>query len=328
QRQLELFFTRFIFLIFLLYFVRTQRQIEFTTWLLIGLIVFAAADAFLAFTAGGGMKRAASDLAGLTKNSNRLAYTCIFGTALIWFYNAYGLNKQWKALLLPLLFFLPIMTLIAGSRSGLLQMIALAVLIGKDQQHWSVRKRLGTVFLVACVALLSIAVVPERYLDRVTAFDPDVHTTSSAQDSSHNRIHAILVGLRAVASSPLLGIGIGNNWILKSFFEAGLKAAPHNSYLWALLSGGIGALVLYLAMFLITYRMLRRLEQWGPRELLWVSKGLKVNLILFLIFSLFADFWLNFFLYAIVGLTIAMTVFAQQQNQRMIWAAAPFASQR
>ena len=45
-------------------------------------------------------------------------------------------------------------------------------------------------------------------------------------------------------------------------------------------------LALYLLLFYVTYRMLRQLEKSGPRELLWLSKATKANLLLFLIFPL------------------------------------------
>jgi hypothetical protein len=41
---------------------------------------------------------------------------------------------------------------------------------------------------------------------------------------------------------------------------------------------------------------------------------LRVNLILFLVFSAFADFWVNDFLYLIIGLTVAMTVLWKRQE--------------
>ena len=77
----------------------------------------------------------------------------------------------------------------------------------------------------------------------------------------------------------------------------GSSGHTHNSYLWALTAGGIGVFGLYLLLFYLTYRMLRQLERSGPQELLWLSKGLRVSLVLFMIFSAFADFWLSDFMY-------------------------------
>jgi hypothetical protein len=79
--------------------------------------------------------------------------------------------------------------------------------------------------------------------------------------------------------------------------------------------GGILVFVTYLSLFYVTYRMLRRLERAGPVELLWIVKALRVNLILFLIFTAFADFWGSPFIFIIVGLTIAMTYLEPSQRQ-------------
>jgi len=81
------------------------------------------------------------------------------------------------------------------------------------------------------------------------------------------------------------------------------------------MSGGIIALGLYLLLFYITYRMLRQLERYGPQELLWLSKGLRVGLILFLVFSAFANFWLNNMFFLIIQMTIAMYFCWQRHRQ-------------
>jgi hypothetical protein len=123
---------------------------------------------------------------------------------------------------------------------------------------------------------------------------------------------------------PFLGVGIGNFQWTKAFYGLARGAPTHNAYLWALTAGGIGVPVLYLLLFFVTYRMLRQLERSGPPELLWLSKGLKVNLFLFLVFSAFADFWLSDFLYLILGLTTAMNYLWQRQRQRLSQPSSSF----
>jgi hypothetical protein len=68
-------------------------------------------------------------------------------------------------------------------------------------------------------------------------------------------------------------------------------------------------------LHLLTYRTLRRLESSGPPEFLWLSKGLKVNLFLFLLFSVFTDFWLSDFFYFLLVLPISLTLYWQRQSQ-------------
>jgi O-antigen ligase len=131
--------------------------------------------------------------------------------------------------------------------------------------------------------------------------------------SLRERISHLYAATKLITSDPIFGVGIGNFlWMNQAFY--GHAKETHNSYVWALAAGGIGALALYLMLFHATYRMLRQLEKTGPPELLWLIKGLAANLILFLVFSAFADFWLSDFLYIIVGLTVAMHYLDRRQH--------------
>jgi O-antigen ligase len=310
-KQMREYITELGWLVFFLYFINTRRLIELTGKLIVVLIAAAALNGLFVFVTSGGAARAAADFS-LAKNSNRLAYISLFATSLVWFYRCYGEKQFWKTLTLPLLFCLPLTALTAGSRSGLLQIVALAGLVFMDQKGWSPAKRIYCVLLMIFVAVLILAFVPDAYLDRVTTFDPEVD--APGQESLQTRLHVVLSALSMIASNPIFGAGFGNfPWVARVFF--GSPGATHNSYLWAAVSGGIGVLALYLFLFYVTFRMLRRLEKEGPRELLWLSKGLRVNLITFLIFSAFADFWLSDFLYLMVGLTIAMTYLSRRQEQ-------------
>ncbi|MGH7858362.1 MAG: hypothetical protein ACREQY_13645, partial [Candidatus Binatia bacterium] len=74
-----------------------------------------------------------------------------------------------------------------------------------------------------------------------------------------------------------------------------------------------------LALFTTTYRTLRRLESRGPPDLLWLTKGVRVGFVLFLLSSLTADIWLNELLYVIVAFTIAL----ERRAGIGEWAGAP-----
>lgn len=310
-RHMQLFFSRLVFLIFFLYFINTRRRIELTVWLVAGLIVAAALSAFHPLVSGGAVKRAAAAFS-LADNANRLGFICLFATTFVWFYRTHGQRRRWKVLTLPLLFFLPVMALATGSRSAFLQTLILMALILKEQEGWSVAKRVRSLLLLVSVAFVLFAAMPTAQLMRATTFDPTV--AAPGQQSLRQRITIIYDSLGMIASDPILGIGIGNfRWMEQAFY--GRDVGNHNSYLWAFTSGGIGVLALYLLLFYITYWMLRRVERSGPRELLWLSKGLKVNLILFLVFSGFADFWLSEFLYLLIGWTVALTYLKPRQDQ-------------
>jgi O-antigen ligase len=315
-RKLQIFATRLVFLFCFLYFMRTRRTIEAAVGLIVILITVAAVTAVLQGSDSEG--RAAADFS-LATNSNRLAYISLFATTLLWFYRSYAPKSRWNLLILPVLVLLPLTALRAGSRSGLLQIIVLAALIIKEQKGWSASKRLGTLVFLGCFGVLTQVVVPAAQMIRVTSFDPAVATRG--QQSLQNRMSRVLWSARVIADHPILGVGIGNmGWIGRAYYGEG--GDPHNSYLEAFASGGIGVLALYLLLFYVTHQTLRQLERTGPRELLWLSKAIKVNLILFLVFSAFADFWLSDFLYLIVGLTVAMAYMSERKNEKPV--AVPF----
>jgi hypothetical protein len=312
-KQTREFITQLGWLVFFLYFINTEKLIELTAKLTIFLVAAAALNGLFLFVASGGADRAAATFS-LAKNSNRLAYISLFATSLVWFYQRHGAVRRWKVLTFPLLFCLPLAALTAGSRSGLLQILALAGFIFLDQKGWSPAKRISCVVVMALVALLGFVFVPSAYLERVTTFDPAVD--APGQESLQNRVHVIMSALSMVASDPFFGAGFGNfPWVARVFYNS--AGATHNSYLWAVTSGGFGVLALYFLLFYVTFRMLRQLEKEGPRELLWLSKALRVNLITFLIFSGFADFWLSDFLYLTMGLTVAMTYVWRRQVENL-----------
>ena len=310
-RQMREFTTHLAWLVFFLYFITTRKKIELTVRLVVGLIVAAAASALYLFVTSQGADRASAAFS-FAGNSNRLAYVCLFATTLVWFYRLYGPAQGWKVLTLPLIFFLPMGALAAGSRSGLLQLATLGVLVVIDQKGWSAAKRMYSVFCMGLVGLMILALVPHAYLERATTFDPD--TDAPGQESLQTRLHVITSALKMIGSDPIFGAGIGNfPWVARAFY--GSSGHTHNSYLWALVAGGIGVFALYLLLFYLTYRMLRQLERSGPQDLLWLSKGLRVSLVLFMIFSAFADFWLSDFMYLLIGLTISMTYLWRRQQQ-------------
>jgi O-antigen ligase len=316
-RQTQVFFVRLAFLTFFLYFITTRQRIELTVWWVLGLVALTAITAIVPIFTGEETTKRAAAAFGRARNSNYLAFISVFGASLLWFFFSHNSIRRWKALTsltLPLLFLLAVTALATGSRSGLLQMAVLLAFILMQQERWSRAKRLRSlIFLGFVVFAIAIAIPTAQFL-RATSFDPSV--VAPGQASLLRRIDTFFTAFDIIYSNPLLGVGIGNSrWIHQAFY--GGEREAHNSYLWALSSGGIGTLALYLLLFFITYRMLRKLERAGPPEFLWLSKALRANLLIFLVFSAFGDFWLSEFLYLIVGLTVAMSQLSQLQIQRL-----------
>jgi O-Antigen ligase len=302
-RMAREFVVHLAWLVFFLYFVTTRERLELTTAVICALITAAALSSLPAFVGSGGSIRAAATF-GFAGNSNRLAYICLFATTLLWYYKFHGPTERWKTWTLPLLCVLPVIALAAGSRSGLLQMVALAAFIVKDQKGWSAAKRVCCITFIGLVTFLAFSVVSSTYVERLTTFNPDAQAVG--QESLQNRRRVVLSALQMVAADPIFGAGIGNfGWVAPAFY--GTRGHTHNSYLWALTSGGVGVFGLYLVLFYVTYRMLKKTEASIQPELLWLIRAMRVNLILFMIFSGFADVWLSDFLYLLIGFTIALT---------------------
>jgi O-antigen ligase len=311
ERIMQIFFSRLVFLILFLYFITSPETIELSAWVVLGLIVACAMTALFSFLAGGGVGRARATF-GLAGNPNFLATICLFATSLLWFYRSHGSSRRLKVVTLPLLFLVPLTALSTGSRNGWLQMVVLAFFILKEQQGWSVARRARSFLLLGALVILLFVVLPAAQFMRATTFDPAAQ--APGKESLTERLNTLSALVQMGASNPILGVGIGNfRWVHQAYY--GEDRSPHNSYLRTLAEGGVVALALYLILFYLTHRMLRHLQRWGPPQFLWLSKGLKVNLVLFLVFSLFADYWTSDFLYLIIGLTVAMTCLWQSQNQ-------------
>jgi O-antigen ligase len=300
--MLQVFFVRIVFLVFFLYFITTSRKIELSIWLLLGLIITSAMSV-LYYATEPGFRRGTAAF-GPGTNPTGLPFLCLFGASLLWFYYACTQSRRGKWFALLFLIPLPAVALASGSRGGFLQLLVFAALIIREQEGWSAAKKVRSLLLLGVVSFLLLSIMPTANLLRATSFE----ATRSAVggESLTNRINTVTAALAMIASNPILGIGIGNfRWMNQIAYGSDLH--PHNSYVEALLSGGIGCLILYLLLFYVTYRMLKQLEKIGPSDLLWVSKGLRINLILFLVASISDDIWLNDLLYIMVGLAVAMT---------------------
>jgi O-antigen ligase len=322
-QEMAIFALRLLFLVFVFYFVRTPGELAGFVGLAIALIVAAALSAWPAFIASGGSERAAATFS-LGQNENRLAHICLFAISLLWWYRTLGPRPVLRRLCLPLIAFLALTTLATGSRGGLLQFVLLIALVLGFQRGWSPAKRLRSIVLLLCLVVVAIAAAPAAQLMRATSFSPE--RVNPAQDSLKNRINTVLVALDLGAENPVFGVGIGNFKAVKRTLH-GLprREETHNSYLWAVMAGGVPALALYLALFWTTHRTLAMLEAGGPRDLLWIVRGFRFNLLLFLLFSAVADFWASEVFALVIGVPMAAAQIAWGNGRvpATAWHVAP-----
>lgn len=291
---------RLAFLVCFVSFVVTRRQIELAAWIMVAVIVLSAMNSLGSISHPEAARRAAADF-GYAQNPNRLAFMCLFGTSLIWFYSSSPAGRAVGRFLRPLCLVLPAVTLATGSRNGLLQALAFSVLIVKESTH-DARQRVRALFLVGAAVLLVISLVPAALLTRAMSFDPT--GAGPGKESLKTRVEQLEAAVTLFAAHPIVGIGIGNfETMAPSAHKMG--RGVHNSYLRAATEGGFGTIALYLLLFAVNFRMLTDIERSGPRDIVWLAKGLRIGLVLFLISSLTADAWISDYLYLIIGLTIS-----------------------
>ena len=294
-----------LFLIFFLYFITTRRRIELVAWLVITLIIMTALNAsYVVWTSDAEYVRANSDFS-IGDNANRLGFACLFGASLLWFYRAHVRSSLGKMLILLPLVLLPYTALSTGSRSSLLQLVILTLILLKEQGG-RVAGRLRALLVVGAVGFFVLSIVPSAQFQRATNLNPN--SVERGHESAQNRRNTVFLALEVGLSNPIFGVGLGNfAWVKQAVYGYPDQTKTHNSYLWALVEGGVAVLILYLLLFALTYRMFQHLERWGPREMVWLSKGLKTNLILYLVFTVFADYWVSIYLYLFVGFAVVMT---------------------
>jgi O-antigen ligase len=294
--ELRHFAKNLLILVFLATFIREPRHIVCAAGVLLLVILLFAYEALDPL--GGGPADRRVDASGMA-DPNRLGALCVWGTALFWSLRFHARARLPRMLALVPLILLPFVAMLTASRSAFIQLILLAGLILLAQRHWSPVQRVRGVALILTIALVIVVAAPNAALLRVTSYGSDVG--DPGWHSTRARTHGLAAGLVMAAEHPVFGVGPGNfRW------RIGQNVGPHNSYLWALTSGGPALLVLYLLLLHRTYRGFRVAEQAGPAPLVWVATGLRLSLISFLVLSFFADVWLQHPLYWFVAMSIAL----------------------
>ena len=175
--------------------------------------------------------------------------------------------------------------------------------------------------MIGIIGMIAVNFIPEQNLHRLTAMKADPKSKDAGRSMSE-RVQTLETGIKMFSDhNVLIGIGPGNFRWMRLLYYDHKKLATHNSYLWALLSGGIIALVLYLALFWNTWKDLRWMEKQpihGLSPPRWTVRTLRTMLLLFLLFSAFTEAWLQIIPFLIVGLTIAMKRIYATADQQLV----------
>ncbi len=301
------FFTQSAFVIFMIHFIRTREQLTFVFALFFFAIMVSAISALL--ITGVDYRASASFGIDAATNSNRLGFYSLAGIVILWYLRQSVSTPMPRVALLGVAALLLLVVFLTSSRSALINTLVFAGILAVEA---GVRPRrlIGTFIVIGVVSFLVLKLVPEQNLERITAFDTSSGVQSEAHGSATHRLRVAQVALEIYSDSNLLvGVGPGNfRWIRQLDYDLE-RLSLHNGYLWALLSGGLAGLVLYLALYWTCWRDLRWLEAQpgspsSPPS--WMIKSTRTLLLLFLVFSLFAEVWLEIIPFFIIGLTIVM----------------------
>jgi O-antigen ligase len=333
-RTLERFIVQLSLIIFAVAFIRTPQQLLLLTLLFVCAVLLTMPGAIsYALTgieeAGSKVERlraAATSGVQAAENANRLAFLALMGISLIWF-----ALLEYRVRLLQVLggmaiFVLIFAVLLSGSRSGMLNLLILPWLL-LAPSGLSRRQRAVTILLIVLGIGVSLLFVPEAILQRLVTFsahDDDV----AASESLSYRWFIVQLGLQIVAEHPFLGVGIGNvRWATALHPAAdGFGMTPHNAYLLALIEGGIFLLAAYLLLFWQTFRDLNTTLQLAvlapDLRLRWLLLATRVNLVMLLLFSFFAEAWKEFYYMLIIATAAVLSQLYTRAAQRT-WLQFP-----
>jgi hypothetical protein len=308
NKELWDFFTNFAFLIFMIHFIRTRFHLKLLFGLIIIAVLITVPSGIYLILTGEDYRAAATFGIKAARNSNHLAFYCLFASVTLWYLQQQLESSALKTIALIAIGILLITVFLTASRNALLNVVLLSGILTLES-IFDPRKILVTLLVIASLGFIVLNFIPEENLNRITTFS--THSTESdAGNTARKRLTTLKVDIQMfVDSNPLLGVGPGNyRWIRQLHYDH-IRLATHNSYLWALLSGGIFTLLCYFGLFWNTWRDLRFMEKQpaspsGPS--LWMIKSMRTVLLLYLVFSFFAEVWTELMFFLIIGLTIIM----------------------
>jgi len=294
-------------------------QVRFLLGIFLALSLLTAFSGLSAGLSGGGYRSdiagyragGATSLIGGAGNPNRLAMVCTLTLVLVWEYGT-SLRVRGRAWVLNTVVVLLVVTIfMTASRGGVVALIT-TVLLMFARRSTGARPLVYAAVVAAVAAPLVSQMLPPEAVERLLNV-PGLGSSETGVEgggSIEKRRLAVDVALDIGSRNPFLGVGVGN-WEIARFRVDPQRsiAVPHNSYLLSFAEGGIFCLGAYLLAFFLTIRELgvivkskaivARVREDG---LLWVVEGVRLCLISFMIFSLFADLWESIVFYLLFGI--------------------------
>lgn len=306
------FFTQFAFVVFMIHFIRTREHLKLVFGLFVLTIIATGLSAIL--VAGTDYRATAAFGIKAASNSNRLGFYSLAGIVILWYFQQELVSPLLRSTVMGLIGMLLLVVLLTASRSALINTVIFGIIVAVEAGVQP-RRLISTILVLGILGVLAVNLVPQENLERSTAFIDPAGGHSEPGKSAEGRLRVAQAALEVYSdSNPVLGVGPGNfRWIRQLDYDL-QRLSLHNGYLWALLSGGAAALGLYLWLYWTCWRDLRVLERSpSTRSVvpIWMIKSTRTLLLLFLIFSLFAEAWLEIIPFLIIALTIIMARMAR-----------------
>jgi hypothetical protein len=331
--------SKLAYLLFLIAFIRTRSQVLLLACAVVAFVLMTAPNAIWNALAASDSNvekiRAYADFGiRAARNANRLAFVCALAIAIIGF--AMRSLRSWPLRLLGAagIVLLVMAIFLSASRSGLLNLIVLTVVFAAK----SLRPRVFVILVLVGLlvgmggaftysqgpaqAILEpgevvhelfitagSVVIPTQYLERITSLG--ARRGAEGHGSTSARLGLLAVGWNIFLDHPLTGIGVGNfRWVSIADYQADRISALHNSYLLTLVEGGLLLFIPYLLLYAYLWRSLgrtRRLAAVHPEVGLgWLVEAMQVILVMFLVFSAFADLWHDIYPFLIAGFAASL----------------------
>lgn len=338
QDPVRLLVSRGLFLVLFVFFIRQPSDLRLLVGVFVALALMTAWSGAGAAITGGARPEVADYRAGgtqvliqSTQNPNRLALVCTIALVLIWEWAQVHRLRRWRWATMGASLLLVLTVFLSASRGGLIGMSVAGLMLFVRRRARSAGLLYGATALVVGGILIS-EIVPPEAMERLTNIPGVSRSTAGSEigaGSVQRRTYTYQLALDLWQRAPIIGVGPGN-WPLVRFLNDPLRsaAAPHSSYMQALVEGGLLAFVLYLTLFWLTIRDLRRCEA-SPEIMAraradgldWLLTGTRVCLVAFLVFSFFADLWDLVFAYFLLGL--AAVLLLRYRPRAAAAAAAP-----
>jgi O-antigen ligase len=324
--NLRTFTNRILFTLFFVNFIRTQEHVRMIYLLALAFMVASSFSGVQSVLQGGGLygyrATTGASLIASAFNPNRLAMFAILAMAGLWYLRRSPQLPGLRLFIVPTMVVLALAVFMTASRSGLLGMaVALAAILIDERAN--VRTIFSMLLGGLLLMVLVVQFVPQRSLDRITNL-PGTAAGEAGEGagSLSRRDYTARLAFELFLENPFLGVGMGN-WEVARFLKdpARSTAAPHSSYLLALVEGGVFCLAAFLMLLWRTWRNLGYAERWMQTadtplvDLLWIIKASKASLLVLIFFSLFADLWQLVILFWLVGIGVVVRRLVEQEQQ-------------